>query len=215
MLTFKFDDSQIRKAFKDKWDVRDATRSALNNVVQFSGLEAELKKELRASVDRPTPFTVDDRKPFYVRPVGKGPNDPLVAKIGVMGRQASYLQFMVKGVPRDDKIIERKGPNGAIMTPTKAIKLNAYGNVPKNEYLKIFKLAQAKADGYFWQPVKKGRLPAGIYKRTETGIIRQFTVANPTPPKRKFDFFGIANRYIKTHLKSAVEEAIRFRMSRK
>jgi hypothetical protein len=215
MLTLKFDDSEIRKAIKDKWDIRSATRSALKNVIAFSGLDKELSGAMNATIDRPTPFTNQKGFEFYLREPGKGANDPLVAQIGVKRKQAAYLQFMIKGIARDQKIIERKGPDGALLTPTKRIKLNAYGNVPKNEYAKILRLAQAKADGYFWQPVRRGRLPAGIYRRTDDGIMRLFTVANPSAPKTTFDFYGVATRLIDKRLKPAIEEAIRYRLSQK
>lgn len=183
--------------------------TALRNIVKFSGLDKEMDATLKQYVDRPTPFTAMGGKQFYERYPANG-TEPLTASFGVKGRQASYLQFIAKGVTRDKKIIERRMPDGKMLLPTKRITLDAHGNVPKDQFLSIVKQAQAKGGQFFYLPQKKGKLFPGIYRKEEKGAapVPYFFAVNSVDYKRQWDFFGLVEAAIQKRIQPALEDAV-------
>lgn len=148
-----------------------ATALALTSVVrQIAGAE---KIALQRKLDNPTPFTVNSVRSSGAR------KDSLTAKVFVMNTAASYLEPFEFG--GQHKL------NGQALLNPKDIKLNKYGNLPRN------KLSQFKAkpdvfigdiDGIngVWQrvKVKKGRKGKKRQKRSANGTRRE-RVKNPAP----------------------------------
>ena len=221
-MQVKYDDSAIRKVFADAPVLmRKATKSALVNLLKR--MQPDLEAALVKSIDRPVPFTAGQGQAWYVRYPFKE-TDQMMATIGIRGRQASYLQFMIKGIPRDRKIIERKTPDGRILTPSKYVTLDKYGNVPRDQYLRMFRAAFAgnARSEYFFLPTQRGRMAPGIYKRTgaegEDGRRKPIPMyfAHNTAQNfgKRFDFFGIAEQSFNKHWKESVDEAIAVRLAK-
>jgi hypothetical protein len=215
-MEVKIDDKQIRAAlaaFPDQ--ISKAVASALYNTAHL--IENDLETGLIRSIDRPVPFTAGRKQAWYQSVILSKP-DVVKRRIGIKARQASYLQFLVKGKARDDKIIERKTPDGRILTPSRFVQLDQYGNVPRAQYTRMFQAAfrKAKRTEYFFMPKKRGKMYPGIYRKNEKGIPVPMFFAHDAAQNygKRFDFYGVAERSAKTHLQAGVTEAITFRLRR-
>lgn len=94
-----------------------ATAQAMTSVVRK--IEDAQKVAMQRSLDNPTPFTVKSVKSSGAR------KSDLKAKVFVMNTAAAYLEpFEIGGVHK---------LNGAALLNPKAIKLNKYGNLPRNK----------------------------------------------------------------------------------
>ena len=94
-----------------------ATAQAMTAVVRK--IEDAQKVAMQRNLDNPTPFTVKS-----VRSKGARKTD-LKAKVFVMNTAAAYLEpFETGGVHK---------PNGSALLNPKDIKLNKYGNLPRNK----------------------------------------------------------------------------------
>jgi len=129
----------------------------------------ELNAELPRHLDNPTPFT---RQAFTMRRATKS---DLRAVVLAKPAQAKYLQYQVAGGSR--------APNKKAQKLPSQIKLNAFGNIPRGEIVRLIALAKAgkrltKAKGrklgvssklnLFYGDPGNGR-PPGIYKRVVNG----------------------------------------------
>lgn len=224
MITININTAEIARRVNGVPDlVEKAARSTLRNTVAFgSPVQKEIEKSIMAAIPTANPYTsggsagaagkdgVDRKSPIYVSyPPSDGGS--LTSTVGVKRKQAAYLQFLVKGIPRDDKIIERKF-NGHMLIPTRAITLDKYGNVPKAKFLEIVQKAQAKSDNYFTIPTRTGKQAPGIYQRQGTKAVPLFWIVPNVDYKRQWDFFGVAVKSILTHLPAAMNEAIAKRL---
>lgn len=94
-----------------------ATAQAMTAVVRK--IEDAQKVAMQRNLDNPTPFTVKSVKSRGAR------KSDLKAKVFVMNTAAAYLEpFEIGGVHK---------LNGAALLNPKAIKLNKYGNLPRNK----------------------------------------------------------------------------------
>lgn len=223
MITININTDQIRARLAGLPDVIEkATRSTLRNTVAFgSPVQKDIEKSILAAIPTANPYTsggsagnagkdgVDRKSPIYVSyPPSEG---ALTSTVGVKRKQAAYLQFLVKGIPRDDKIIERKF-NGHMVIPTRAIKLDKYGNVPKDRFLEIVQKAQTKTDDYFALTARRGKQAPGIYQRQEGKAVPLFWIVPSVDYQKQWDFFKVAEESILKRLPDAMNEAIAKRL---
>lgn len=205
MATLKDLSSQLRQLQKQ---IPFATAQAMTKVVRQ--IEAAQKTAFEQNLDNPTPFTVKS-----VGSVGARKNS-LRAKVFVRDTAAGYLEpFEFGGA--------HKLNGGALLNP-KDIKLNKYGNLPRN------KLSQLKAKpnvfigdvggvNAVWQrkkpKIKKGKKRA---KRSPNGT-RRDKIKQPAPKllirfgdalpvKPTLGYMDRANTMVNALLPSALHQAI-------
>ncbi len=219
MLTLKFDDKELRKKLQHVPSLADeAVRGAIRNTLAFdvagnkgsNTLRNYMDGTLRQYVDRPTPFTSDGKGLAFYATVPEKKSGPLEGKFGVKGIQGAYIQFIAKGVPRDNKIIERRSPDGILMVPAKKMKLDKYGNVPRKIYERIYNEAFSSAKNkQFFYLKKGGKIPPGIYERKEAGGVElKFLAVNEAKYRKQWDFFGLAQDWIEKRLPIATQDAL-------
>lgn len=191
-----------------------ATAQAMTAVVRK--IEDAQKVAMQRNLDNPTPFTVKSVKSRGAR------KSDLKAKVFVMGIAASYLEpFEIGGVHK---------LNGSALLNPKAIKLNKYGNLPRN------KLSSLKAkDNTFigdigdvngvWQrkKAKKGKKGRKRLQRSPNGTRRdrkkqpmpklliRFGDALPVEPVLGYQdrAMQMAQALLPQEINRAIEEAIR------
>jgi len=169
MISIKIDTSGLERQLKALANdqVPYATAVALTRTAQDAA--KELNAELPKHLDNPTPFT---RQAFTMRRATKR---DLRAVVLAKPAQAKYLQYQVHGGSR--------APNKKAQRLPSQIKLNAFGNIPRGEIVRLIALAKAgkrltKAKGrklgvsskinLFYGDPGNGR-PPGIYKRVVNG----------------------------------------------
>ena len=221
MLTMKADFGPIRRALAGMpLEIRKASITALRETVKYGTtsdgtLTKELSQEMNAKIDRPTPYTNRGGQEFYVQVPERDNESSLVATVGLRKHQAAYLQFLIKGIARDNKIIERRMPGGPLLVPSRAVKLDRYGNVPKAQFLRIVRDAQSGANDTFYLPTPKGKMRGGIYQRTGNGGARPlFFAVDRASYKQQFDFYAAAQAGILKRLGPEMEKAIAYRLKR-
>ncbi len=191
-----------------------ATAQAMTSVVRK--IENAQKVAIQRHLDNPTPFTVSSVKSRGARKSG------LKAKVFVMGIAASYLEpFETGGMHK---------LNGSALLNPKAVKLNKYGNLPRN------KLSSLKSkDNTFigdigdvngvWQrkKAKKGKKGRKRLQRSPNGTRRdrkkqpmpklliRFGDALPVEPVLGYQdrAMQMAQALLPQEINRAIEEAIR------
>lgn len=134
--------------------LRFATAVALTRTANAvkQALPAVMDREL----DHPTPFS---KKGIYVKPARPG---QLVAEVGFMARQASYLKYQIDGGTRTSGARGIKLPGN--------IQLNSFGNIPRGL---VDKLKAAARDGTLSKSIGK-RLNAGGNRRKGAAPVQLF-----------------------------------------
>lgn len=185
-----------------------ATALALTTVAKE--IQAGMPAELDRALDRPTPFT---KSGFYVKAARKGPG--AYAEIGLKPITAGYLRKQIfGGVYR---------PEGTRLKLPSEVQLNQYGNIPKGLIRQLIQRAEAgkrltktqskksgisRAVDLFYGDPGNG-WPEGIYKRTDNGLIPIIVFPRRTATYRKrFDFYGAAQRIARLKGKAAIERSI-------
>ena len=211
MATLKDLSSQLRQLQKQ---IPFATAQAMTKVVRQ--IEAAQKTAFERHLDNPTPFTVKS-----VRSVGARKNN-LRAKVIVLDTAAGYLEPFEFGG-------EHKLNGSALLNP-KNIKLNKFGNLPRNK----LSLLKAKPDVFVgevttqygskvnavWQrkkakKTKKGKKRA---KRSPNGTRREkvkqrapkllIRFGDALPVKPTLGYMDRANTMANALLPSALNQAI-------
>lgn len=223
MLTLKIDDRKLREKLSLLPGVANkAARGAIRNTLVFDvtgrggkdTLASYMDGTLQKYVDRPTLFTSNGAgSAFYSSVPDSG---PIQGVFGVKRRQGAYLQFMAKGIPRDEKIIERRTPDGKLMVPGKKMVLDKHGNIPRKFYEAIYKAAfSRKKNSQFFYLKKGGKIPSGIYeKKKGGGIDLKFLTVEKTRYAKQWDFFGLAQSWIEKRMPVAIQDAIQFRLKK-
>lgn len=179
---------------------RDATAYALTLTAR--DLHQSYPAKLEADLDKPTPFT---KRGFYV----KGANTTtLTAEVGMMSKQAEYLQYQIVGGSRSPRKVALRLPS--------VVASNQYGNLPAGVIKQLVARAkagkrttkkQAKRSGVshgldlFYGDPKDGR-PPGIYKRVVISADRHVLVPVIVMPKqsasyrKRFDFYGQGRKVV-------------------
>ncbi|ETS31069.1 hypothetical protein BB987_09165 [Photorhabdus temperata] len=137
-----------------KKQVPFATAQALTKVARQ--IEQAEKKAIERKLDSPTPFTVNS-----VRSVGARKNN-LKAKVFVMQTAAGYLEsFEVGGVHK---------LNGNALLNPKDIKLNKYGNLPRNKLQQL----KAKPDVFIGEVTTRyGNNVNGVWQRKKAKKVKK------------------------------------------
>lgn len=194
-----------------------------------------LIREMKRVFDRPSPYTLNS---LFVRYATKTSPEAYVSfkDYGGKGNTAGkYLQPQVYGGPRSLKRAEKAlmafvfGGRKYFLTPGHAAELDAYGNVPRNVYVKVLSALRAFSEvGYLANrrgSKRKGkpltdyfviapdtvdakRLNPGIYQRVGTGHRLIFNITKKEPVYRKrLDFFGIGQQVAKDQFERRFLEA--------
>ncbi|WP_445494036.1 hypothetical protein [Photorhabdus sp. SF281] len=131
-----------------------ATAQALTKVARQ--IEQAEKKAIERKLDNPTPFTINS-----VRSVGARKNN-LKAKVFVMKTAAGYLEpFEVGGVHK---------LNGNALLNPKDIKLNKYGNLPRNKLQQL----KAKPDVFIGEVTTRyGNNVNGVWQRKKAKKVKK------------------------------------------
>lgn len=181
----------VKSAYKSQ--IPYATSRALNETASLVQ-QAEVN-HIKKKFDRPTPFTL---KGFYVKNSKK---NRLVSEVGVKPIQSRYLDIQMKGGLRRAK-------KGKVLLRPVGIKLNKYGNVPRNRVKKELnkkEVFSGDVDGKpgIWRRYKsKKRTPKLLF---EYNVVQGY--------KKRFRFRQIAERTVnkkfKTRLNKWMNKAIR------
>ncbi|MDP2196822.1 MAG: hypothetical protein Q8J72_12670 [Rhodocyclaceae bacterium] len=203
---------------------RYATAVALTRTAK--AVKDAMPAALERDLDRPTPFT---KKGLYVKGAKPG---HLVAEVGFMDRQASYLKYQIAGGTRTPTARGIRLPGN--------IQLNSFGNIPKGLTDKLKAAAQSgqlsKAIGkrigagdrrkgaapiqlFYGKPTGRGwdKAPMGIWRRTpgKPGKLVPVIVFEDTPARYqpRFNFHREAERVIRSEwdrqFSTAFAEAMR------
>jgi len=180
-------DNFFKKAFKAiEKQAKFASVLAANEIAK--DVQLGVGRQLKADIDRPTPFTT---KAFKVNRANK---TTLTSSVEIKPIQAKYLKYQIKGGTRSAK---------ALVIPRKKAK-NKYGNLPRGKLSKL--KAQGKtyiADGLVIQQMKTKTKPLA-YLTNKSAVY-----------KKRFEFFErghstakkVANRRFKEALRKALSTA--------
>lgn len=149
-----------------------ATSLALNSLAQLA--KANLKAVMENVFDRPRSYTLNS---VYTLGASKS---KLVATVGIKDQASSgtsaaqYLQSDIVGGVRAatpfEKLLDQYANSSGVTVPTKNIRLDSYGNIPKSVRLNIIRATQGKSTtnrgDIFIIPVgAKSHLKPGVYER--------------------------------------------------
>ena len=167
----------------------------------------EQRKMVR-KLDRPTPFTIKgvrweraDKKDFAT---GR-----LRSRVYLMDKQAEYLPFPIEGGTRTPK-------GQAIAVPTSNVKLNRYGKLAGGRgrikrLLAKKNVFQGTINGVagVWQRPKRGkRSRGGTGTIGQSGLKLLVAYESSTQYRPRFDFYGIAERSVRTNVGKEMDKAI-------
>lgn len=149
-----------------------------------------------------------------------------------------YLQHQVdggqRGLKRMEVALKAAGalPNGWVVTPGQGARLDAYGNVSRGQIIQALSQlriqlvsgtnrnistqarkrinAQRKAGGQFFVAPVGGRLQPGIYQRELLGrnITPIFIFVQGARYRRRFDFYGVAQRKVAAVMDGELRRAV-------
>lgn len=201
-------DGALRTIANLQKQTRFATAAALTRTAK--AVKDAMPAALDRSLDRPTTFT---KRGLYVR--GATPAR-LVAEVGFMDRQASYLKYQIAGGTRTPTARGIKLPGN--------IELNSFGNIPRGMVDKLKAAAQSgqlstaigrklgagnRRKGsapirlFYGKPTGRGweKAPMGIWRRVpgSPGKLVPVIVFEDTPARYKprFDFHREAQRVVR------------------
>lgn len=195
-----------------------ATALTLNALAK--GVVVEEKKAVDRTFDTPTPFT---ENAFRTEAATK--TKP-VAHVAVKDIQADYLRPYVVGGKRS--LGTKKG-----MLAPRRVSLNQYGNLTRNKLKSLagkqdvfigpvtFKKTGKTINGV-WQRGGRAKRRDGSYgtkgahqviggARTTLTLLIEFE--DTTPVKKRFDFYGVAQRYVRANAASEFTTALRRAMA--
>jgi len=171
-----------------------ATSKALNDTA-FQVKDA-LVAQMKQKLNNPTPFTLRAVK------VKKATKKSLYAEIFISDAQAEYLKRVYYGGTKYPK-------KKALVTPTKDLKLNKYGNITRNKVKTVL-----NSKNYFSGTVKgKGGTRSGIFRKYKTGRIKQIIMWQQKREDKKILEFdkvvkGVAESNIDDNFQRALQYAI-------
>ncbi len=174
-----------------------ANSLALNALAK--GVVAVEKAEVGETFDTPTPFT---QNAFRTEVATKSRPIAVVAAKDI---QAEYLEPYVIGGPRS--LGTKKG-----MLAPRNVSLNQYGNLTKGKLASlkgkpgvfigpIVTRGGKRISGVWQRPVtaRGGKRRAGAAAAPKSGLKLLIQFEDTTPTKKRFDFYGDAQRYLKAN----------------
>ena len=178
-----------------------ATALALNALAK--GVVTAEQREVDHTFDTPTPFT---ERAFRTEVATKARP---VARVAVKDIQTEYLRPYVQGGERS------LGSKKGMLAPISGnVTLNAYGNLTRGK----LKALAAKPNVYIGPIITRGgKRISGVWqrpspKRGKAGkgplkLLIKF--ADTTPVKKRFDFYGVAQRYVRANAAAEFTTALR------
>lgn len=194
---------QAIKAIKNlEKQTKYATAVALSRTAQAIAKE-EAREVWENTFDNPVPFT---RKAFGVK---RATPSNLTAEVYIRPAQEKYLSPHIRGGQRHAKQSELHftadtNAPGVFWVPGPGIKLNTAGNISKSDVRKIAAaLRKSGKHGEVFAGIPRSGMPFGIYGRKfEAGrqkLVPLLIQVSKKPQYRKiFDFFGVAQRMVRT-----------------
>jgi len=226
--------SRLKKLIDN--DIPEATAQAINWTSY--NLRERLQDEIKSVFDRPTRFTIDSIEVIKARPDRPEATVRLKDYSSKAAPAAVWLAPQVYGGDRRDKrsetLLRDRGvlPAGMYVAPGSGMKLDSMGNVGKGQMQKIISGLGASFDPYQRSTsskrsigtrkrffvMMKGKRPLGIAERfgrqrEQVRLVLAF-ISKPRYQER-FDFFGIAERFVEEDLPKTFERAMARRVSRR
>lgn len=211
-----------------------ATVDALNWTAY--DLRDQLKEEIKQVFDRPTRFTIDSVEVLKATLNRAFATVRLKDYSSKAAPAAVWLAPQVYGgerrEKRSEKLLKDKGilPAGMYIAPGSGMKLDSMGNVGRGQMQKILSGLGTQADVYQRSTnskrsignrkrffvMTKGKTPLGIAERfgkqrEQVRIVLAF-IRKPSYSQR-FDFYGIAERYLDEQLPINFDKALARRLS--
>jgi hypothetical protein len=150
-----------------------------------------------------------------------------------------YLRPIVfggaRGHKRHEVALQRRGylSPGSYLAPAPGQRLNAYGNLPGSRYVQILsalgafeengyvanRTARSAARGtrkknYFYAKRGQSSLHPGVYQRYASGRIKPVLIEIKQPVyRRRYDFFGISEQYVRRALPVQMRRAMQRAMT--
>jgi len=227
---------QIHKVFeKNRKQLLFAKSYALNQCAKE--VKKELSDELKKVFNNPTPATLKSII-FFKRATKTDLTARIKIKdfIGKGNNPTQWLEAQIDGGSRAHKRSENqlknKGilPPGMYMIPAAGVPKNQHGNVPASTYVKIISYLKGFSEmGYDANITERSRkrkkssgmwelfvikrfgqshLKPGIYQRTSTGVKPLFIFVGKVTYRRRFDFYGVAEKTFKANWPKKLREAI-------
>ncbi|MBF0423242.1 MAG: hypothetical protein HQL73_09650 [Magnetococcales bacterium] len=232
MAAFKLNDADITAAVGQAFvvvekQVRFAASLALTRTAGV--VRDELNREMRSIFDRPNPYTLNSLR------IVPSTKQTLEAKVWFKDPPSGlhYLEPQVYGggrqVKRFEKNLHRVGqmPAGWFAIPTSAARTDAYGNISVGQLNQILSALRAFPEvGYLANRTRDprrakrnqpefvvigpgGSRPPGVYQRWPNGGFARVLAFVPSVSYRKrFDFFGIAQRVVAREMAGQFEKAL-------
>lgn len=183
---------------------------AINTLAR--GVSDDQAKLLDATFDNPTPFT---ERAYRIEAATKGKPSALVAAKDI---QAQYLAPYVFGGERF------LGAKRGMLAP-RGIKLNQYGNLPRNKLATLkskrgivigpIKTKSGTISGVWQRPTAakkpRGKRANGPQPRTGLKLLIQFEDTKPVPKRLPFE--KRARAYLASHAEAAFTDALRRALS--
>lgn len=207
-----------------------ATALALTKSAQAA--QKDLIAAMSSHLDNPTPFTL---RSTFVRPATK---NKLVAEVGIKDFAAKgtpaarYLFPQIHGGKRGDKRSERAMRFAGLLKPGQYLipgddaKLNKYGNLTSGQVVKALSAVRGQIDpaqntGSQRSTAKQKRsgrqyifMPnAGIFYRQGKSLRSFLIIGNQPSYQKRFDFNGIMQASIESHLPDQIQAAIDYALS--
>ena len=198
--------------------IERCTALALNKTAERA--QSDVQGEQSRVFDRPVNFT---QRPMRIK---RATYSSPVATLTAGPRQTNYLEPEVLGGGRKVKAYERvlRGagvlPAGYYSVPAKALKLDAFGNIPRGMLVQILrqiaaiggygnaKLADrekavrgARRHGAFFvmQPGNEQRLPPGIYRWQGRDSYMVIAFVRPPIYRKRLDLHRVGSRSVADH----------------
>ena len=185
------------KAWEAKVKKQTAYATAVAINAAAKAVQQESSQALERELDRPTPFTKDPKRAMFLS-YARAPAK-MFADVGFRDIQSAYLMYQFAGGTRRPK-------NKALRIPAQ-IRLNQYGNLPKDTIKKLVAQSKGKrANLFYGQPTPTAT--AGIWKRV--GKTLQPVVLFPQRAakyKKKFDWFAFARNVARREMPRQFDRA--------
>lgn len=188
-----------------------AAATALNNLA--AEVVAAEKDEMQSVFDAPTNWTLNS---IFIRKYARKDDLAVVVdfKDGTKGRSAGkYLAAQIHGGGRRTKAVESffigKGlmPAGYHIVPAAGARLNRHGNITLAAYRAMVK---GVADGtHFALHRQRGKLQAGLYKRSRKGKVRAVLIyVSDAEYQKRLQYFEVAERVVSEKQTSIFDAAL-------
>ena len=191
------------KAWEAKVKKQTAYATAVAINAAAKAVQQESSQALERELDRPTPFTKDPKRAMFLS-YARAPAK-MFADVGFRDIQSAYLMYQFAGGTRRPK-------NKALRIPAQ-IRLNQYGNLPKDTIKKLVAQSKRKKGLIFYGQPSPG-LPPGLWRRVGKTLepVIMFP-ARAAKYRKRFDWFKWATTLAKRELPKQIDIALRYALS--